>query len=63
MERRSRQEISDLLTRHDVSWRRDEVMSALTADADSEVWISDREVHLAFTQGALEAIAITSLTG
>jgi hypothetical protein len=52
--KRTREAVAELLTAHGVSWKLDSVMSATSAAESSQVWVTERDVHLAFFEGVLQ---------
>lgn len=53
--RRSMNYVRDLFLARDISWRLDEIMSGINPQETSQTWISERDVHLAFFEGELQA--------
>ena len=56
-EARTLESVGALLTGAGVTWRLDPVMSSIDEDESSQVWITDRHVHLGFYCGVLQRIA------
>ncbi|MCW2914734.1 MAG: hypothetical protein JWN52_2802 [Actinomycetia bacterium] len=52
--KRTREAVGELLAANDVSWELDVLMSSISTEESSQVWITERDVHLAFFEGILQ---------